>query len=52
MKGFLRFSSYKTSVLAELRAMKDGLMLALNLGLTKLHIGLGAKCVVNMLRNN
>ena len=40
----------KTSVLPELSALKDGLLLALNLGLSSLHID--AKCIVNMPRNN
>ena len=50
VKSFTWSLGHKTSVLPELSALKDGLLLALNLGLSSLHID--AKCIVNMPRNN
>ena len=48
VKGFMRNIGQATSVAAEFWALRDGLMLAAQLGITHLHVELDAQVVVNL----
>ena len=49
VKGYSRAIGYATSVLAEWWALRDGLILAIQLGITHLDVELDAKVIVEML---
>ena len=51
IRGFSRSIGYTTSVLAELWALRDGLTLAIQLGIRCLEVELDAKVIVEMLNN-
>lgn len=52
IKGFLRSMGFTTSVMAELWALRDGLYLAIQLGINFLEVELDAKVIVEMINNN
>ena len=52
LKGFSRAIGHTTSVVAELWAVRDGLNLAIQLGISCLEVELDAKIVVELLENN
>ena len=51
VKGFSRSIGHTTSVMAEWWALRDGLNLAIQLGISQLEIELDAKVIVEMLQN-
>ena len=51
IKGFFRSIGFTTSVMAELWALRDGLYLAIQLGINFLEVELDAKVIVKMLNN-
>ena len=51
IKGFSRSIGFTTSVMAELWALRDGLYLAIQLGINFLEVELDAKVIVKMLNN-
>ena len=52
VKGFMRNIGTTTSVAAEFWALRDGLMLAAQLGINHLHVELDAQVVVNLVLSN
>ena len=52
VKGFMRNIGKTTSVAAEFWALRDGLMLAGQLGIDHLHVELDAQVVVNLVLSN
>ena len=52
MKGFMRNIGKTTSVAAEFWALRDGLILAGQLGIDHLHVELDAQVVVNLVLSN
>ena len=52
VKGFMRNIGKTTSVAAEFWALRDGLMLAAQLGINHLHVELDAQVVVNLVLSN
>ncbi|KAK9990739.1 hypothetical protein SO802_025724 [Lithocarpus litseifolius] len=51
IRGYSRSIGYTTSVMAELWALRDGLSLAIQLGIRNLVVELDAKVIVKMLNN-
>ena len=51
IRGYSRSIGYTTSVMAELWALRDGLSLAIQLGIRNLEVELDAKVIVEMLNN-
>ena len=49
IKGFMRYIGISTSIIAEFWALRDGLMLASQLGITHLVVGLDAKVIVDLI---
>ncbi|KAL0001603.1 hypothetical protein SO802_015384 [Lithocarpus litseifolius] len=52
IKGFSRSIGYTTSVMAELWALRDGLHLAIQLGINFLEVELDVKVIVEVLNNS
>ena len=51
IRGYSRSIGYTTSVMTELWALRDGLTLAIQLGIRNLEVKLDAKVIVEMLNN-
>ena len=51
VKGFLRSIGHATSVMAEWWALRDGLILAIQLGINQLEVELESKVIVEMLNS-
>ena len=51
MKGFARSIGFTTSIIAEIRALRDGLLLADQIGVQNLVIELDAKVVVELVQS-
>ena len=52
VKGFARSIGFTTSIIAELQVLRDGLLLANQIGVQKLWIELDAKVVVELVQSN
>ena len=51
VKGFSRSIGHTTSVMAKWWALRDGLILAIHLGINQLEVELDAKVIVEMLNS-
>ena len=51
IKGYMRYIGIITSIIAEFWALRDGLTLASQLGITQLAVELDAKVVVDLIRS-
>ena len=52
MKGYSRAIGFTTSIITELWALRDGLNLAIQLGIQQLEFELDAKVIVDLLKSN
>ena len=51
IKGFARYIGYTTSIIAEFWALRDGLKLAIQLGVKNLEVELDAKVIIDLINS-
>ena len=51
IKGFARYIGYTTSIIAEFWALRDGLKLAIQLGVQNLEVELDAKVIIDLINS-